>query len=394
MMAAATAAARGRRVLLLDKNDRLGKKLRITGKGRCNVTNDCELDAVIRSTPGNGRFLFSAVHAFPPEATKRLFESLGVPLKTERGQRVFPVSDRADDVAEALIRRLRALGVQTEKARVRSVLTEDGAVAGVRTESGAFTAPHVLLAMGGASYPGTGSNGDGARLAASLGHTVTPLRPSLVGLRSDDPDCPAAQGLSLVNCGVKVRDEKNGKVIYEDFGELLFTHDGLSGPTVLSASAHLREMEPGRYTVLIDLKPALSEEQLDKRLLRDLGENKNRNFANSLSALLPQSLIGPVVRRSGIPPACKCNSVTKEQRQNLLRVLKGFAVSVSGFAPIEGAIVTAGGVDVREVDPRTMASKKVPGLFFAGEILDVDAYTGGFNLQIAFSTGFCAGQNI
>ncbi len=394
MLAAITAAKRGRRVLLLDKNDRLGKKLRITGKGRCNVTNDCAPEEVIRAAPGNGRFLFSAVHAFPPEATMRLFESLGVPLKTERGRRVFPVSDRADDIADALAGRLEALGVAVEKARVRSVRVETGEVTGVRTERGDFSAPHVLLAMGGASYPGTGSNGDGARLASALGHTVTPLRPSLVGLLSDDPDCPAAQGLSLVNCGVRVRDERNGRVIYEDFGELLFTHEGLSGPTVLSASAHLRQMEPGRYTVLIDLKPALSPEQLDKRLLRDLAENRNRNFSNALGALLPQSLIGPVVRRSGIPPECKCNGITREQRQDLLRVLKSFSVSVSGFAPIAGAIVTAGGVDVREVDPRTMASKKIPGLFFAGEILDVDAYTGGFNLQIAFSTGFCAGSHL
>lgn len=394
MMAAITAAERGRHVLLLDKNDQLGRKLRITGKGRCNVTNDCTADEVIRSTPGNGRFLFSAVHAFPPEETKRFFTESGVPLKTERGRRVFPVSDKAADIAEAMTAKLRKLHVEAAKASVRSVIVENSAVVGVRTDAGDFFAGHVLLACGGASYPGTGSNGDGAHLAQKLGHTVTPLRPSLVGLVSGDPDCPAAQGLSLLNCGVAVRDEKKNRNIYTDFGELLFTHNGLSGPVILSASAHLRDMEPGRYTVVIDLKPALSPEQLDKRLLRDLSENKNKNFGNSLSGLLPQKLIAPVVRRSGIPPELKCNAVTREQRAELLRVLKAFTVSIRDFAPLSGAVVTAGGVSIKEVDPRTMVSKLVSGLFFAGEILDVDAYTGGFNLQIAFSTGFAAGQNL
>lgn len=394
MMAAITAAERGKAVLLIEKNDKLGRKIRITGKGRCNVTNHCEPRTVIESTPGNGRFLYSAVHAFPPQETMRFFESLGVPLKTERGNRVFPVSDNAHDIADALARRLKALRVPVVQGNVRAVSAESGAVTGVETDSKAYHAPAVLLACGGASYPGTGSNGDGARLAAALGHTVTPLRPSLVALESSDPDCPAMQGLSLRNCGVTVLDNKKKKPIYTDFGELLFTHFGLSGPTVLSASAHMRDMAPGRYTVVLDLKPALAEEQLDARLLRDLEKNKNRNFGNALDELLPQKMIPVVVRRSGIPPEEKCNTVTRAQRAALLGVLKRFSVEISGFAPLSGAIVTAGGVSVKEIDPKTMQSKRISGLYFAGEIIDVDAYTGGFNLQIAFSTGYVAGQNL
>lgn len=380
MMAAITAAERGKAVLLIEKNDKLGRKIRITGKGRCNVTNHCEPRTVIESTPGNGRFLYSAVHAFPPQETMRFFESLGVPLKTERGNRVFPVSDNAHDIADALVRRLKALRVPVVQGNVRAVTAESGAVTGVETDSKAYHAPAVLLACGGASYPGTGSNGDGARLAAAL--------------ESSDPDCPAMQGLSLRNCGVTVLDNKKKKPIYTDFGELLFTHFGLSGPTVLSASAHMRDMAPGRYTVVLDLKPALTEEQLDARLLRDLEKNKNRNFGNALDELLPQKMIPVVVRRSGIPPDEKCNTVTRAQRAALLGVLKRFSVEISGFAPLSGAIVTAGGVSVKEIDPKTMQSKRISGLYFAGEIIDVDAYTGGFNLQIAFSTGYVAGQNL
>ena len=394
MMAAITAAEYGKRVLLLEKNDKLGRKIRITGKGRCNVTNNCEPRTVIESTPGNGRFLYSAVQGFTPEDTMRFFEGLGVALKTERGNRVFPVSDNAHDIADAMAKKLKALRVPVVQGCVRKVLTENGAVTGVETDKGIFSAPAVLLACGGASYPGTGSNGDGARLAAALGHTVTALRPSLVALVSEDPDCPAMQGLSLRNCGVAVRDNKKKKTIYTDFGELLFTHFGLSGPTVLSASAHMRDMAPGRYTVELDLKPALTPEQLDQRLLRDLEKNKNKNFSNALDELLPQKMIPVVIARSGIPPEEKCNSVTREQRAALLEVLKHFTVGITGFAPLSGAIVTAGGVSVKEIDPKTMQSKLVSGLFFAGEIIDVDAYTGGFNLQIAFSTGYAAGVNL
>lgn len=394
MMAAITAAERGRSVLLIEKNDKLGRKLRITGKGRCNVTNHCEPRTVIESAPGNGRFLYSAVHAFPPEETMRFFEALGVPLKTERGNRVFPVSDNAHDIADAFVRRLKALHVSVVQGTVRAVCTENGAVTGVETAGAAYSAPSVLLACGGASYPGTGSNGDGARLAAALGHTVQPLRPSLVALESPDPDCPAMQGLSLRNCGVAIVNNKKKKTIYTDFGELLFTHFGLSGPTILSASAHMRDMEAGRYTVVLDLKPALTQEQLDARLLRDLEKNRNRNFGNALDALLPQKMIPVVIRRSGIPPEEKCNTVTRGQRAALLDVLKRFRVEISGFGPLSGAIVTAGGVSVKEIDPKTMRSKKISGLYFAGEMMDVDAYTGGFNLQIAFSTGYAAGLNL
>ena len=395
MMAAITAAERGRSVLLLEKNDRLGRKLRITGKGRCNVTNNCEPRTVIESTPGNGRFLYGAVNTFPPQETMRFFEALGVPLKTERGNRVFPVSDNAHDIADALANRLKSLRVSVVQGCVRAVTVENGAVTGVETDKKVYRAPAVLLACGGASYPGTGSNGDGARLAAALGHTVTALRPSLVALESNDPDCPAMQGLSLRNCGVTVLDhKKKKKPVYTDFGELLFTHFGLSGPTILSASAHMRDMLPGRYTVVLDLKPALTPEQLDARLLRDFDKNKNRNFSNALDELLPQKMIPVVIRRSGISPEEKCNAITREQRAALLDVLKRFSVEISGFAPLSGAIVTAGGVSVREIDPKTMQSKRVSGLYFAGEIIDVDAYTGGFNLQIAFSTGYAAGQNL
>ena len=395
MLAAITAAERGRRVVLVEKNDRLGRKLRITGKGRCNVTNNCEPRTVIESAPGNGRFLYGAVQAFPPEETMRFFESLGVPLKVERGNRVFPVSDSAHDIADALARRLKELGVPVVRGAVRAVRVENGAAAGVEPDRGeVFGAPSVLLACGGASYPGTGSNGDGARLAKALGHTVEPLRPSLVALESPDPDCPAMQGLSLRNCGVGVWERGKKKPVYTDFGELRFPHFGLSGPTILSASAHMRRMEPGRYAVEIDLKPALDDAQLDQRLLRDLEKNKNRNFCNALGELLPQKMIPVIVRRSGIPPEEKCNAVTREQRAALREVLRRFRVEISGFGPLSGAIVTAGGVSVREIDPKTMQSKLVPGLYFAGEIIDVDAYTGGFNLQIAFSTGYAAGSNL
>ncbi|MBP3704176.1 MAG: NAD(P)/FAD-dependent oxidoreductase, partial [Clostridia bacterium] len=338
--------------------------------------------------------LYSAVQSFAPEDTMHFFEALGVPLKTERGNRVFPVSDNAHDIADAMAKRLKALHVPVIQGCVRRVLTEDGAVTGVETDKETYLAPAVLLACGGASYPGTGSNGDGARLAAALGHTVTPLRPSLVALESYDPDCPAMQGLSLRNCGVTIRDNKKKKAIYTDFGELLFTHFGLSGPTVLSASAHMRDMAPGRYTVELDLKPALTPEQLDQRLLRDLEKNKNKNFSNALDELLPQKMIPVIIQRSGIPPEQKCNAVTRVQRAALLDALKHFDVEISGFAPLSGAIVTAGGVSVKEIDPKTMQSKLVPGLFFAGEIIDVDAYTGGFNLQVAFSTGYAAGINL
>ncbi|WP_322180421.1 NAD(P)/FAD-dependent oxidoreductase [Neglectibacter caecimuris] len=392
LMAAGIAAARGRRVALLEKNRQLGRKLRITGKGRCNVTNHCSVEEAVAAAPRGGKFLYGAFSAFPPEAVMSFFEDLGVPLKTERGRRVFPVSDKAEDIAEALERFILQAGVQVIREPVSAVLTEGGAVWGVRTPAGEYRASSVLLACGGASYPGTGSNGDGSRLAVALGHTVKPLVPSLVPLVEQGGYCPRLMGLSLRNCGLKVTERGKKKPVYEDFGELLFAHFGLSGPTVLSASAHMHPMEPGSYTVHIDLKPALDHQKLDARLLRDLEKNQNRMFLHSLEELLPQKLIPVVVERSGIPGETRCHSVTREQRRELAGLLKDFTIEIRGFRPLQEAIVTCGGVSLKEIDPRTMGSKLVSGLFFAGEIMDCDAYTGGYNLQIAFSTGHLAGS--
>ena len=393
LMAAVTAARRGKSVLLLDKNERLGKKLRITGKGRCNVTNDCTVEEVIASVVNGGRFLYSALSAFPPQAVMEFFEDLGVPLKTERGRRVFPASDRADDVADALVREVKAGGVDVQKDTVTAVLTQDGAVTGVRTAAGEIPADAVILACGGASYPGTGSNGDGYKLAKALGHTVGEIVPSLVPLVSNDEDCPRLMGLSLRNCRLWVTEAGRKKPVFEEFGELLFTHFGLSGPTVLSASAHLRPMLPGKFTAHIDLKPALDPQKLDARILRDFSKNQNRIFANALDELLPQKLIPVVIARSGIAPEARCHSITREERQRLCGLLKDFTVEIEGFRPIAEAIVTSGGVSVKEINPRTMQSKLVGGLYFAGEMIDCDAYTGGYNLQIAFSTAKLAGSS-
>ena len=391
MMAAITAAERGKHVLLLEKNAQLGRKIRITGKGRCNVTNNCEPRTVIESTPGNGRFLYGAVNHFTPQDTMDFFEGLGVPLKTERGNRVFPVSDNAHDIADALWKKLKKCRVEIRQSNVKEVLTENGSVIGVRTENDVFEAPSVLLACGGASYPGTGSNGDGARLAEKLGHTIIPMRPSLVALTSDDEDCPAMQGLSLRNVGLTLFC--GDKVLYREQGEMLFTHFGVSGPLVLSASAYLPE-KVSSCRLEIDLKPGLTAEKLDERLLRDFSENINRDFTNALDALLPQKLIPVVIERSGIPARLKVNSIRREQRLALRDTIKRFTIRLIARRPVEEAIVTAGGVDVREVNPRTMESKIVSGLYFAGEILDLDACTGGYNLQIAWSTGYAAGRAI
>lgn len=392
LMAAGTAVQRGLRVLLFDKNEKLGRKVRITGKGRCNVTNACDPAGVIAASVGNGRFLYSAVNTFSPQDTMDLFESLGVPLKVERGNRVFPVSDKASDIAEALER--YAAGCEILRQPVSEILCENGRAVGVISGKTCYRGKSVLIATGGASYQGTGSTGNGYRFARALGHTVTELRPSLVSLTSEDGDCALMQGLSLRNCGLRVRENSSGKTIYEDFGELLFTHFGISGPTVLSASAHMRRMAPGAYTVFIDLKPALSEEQLDQRILRDFSKTQNRNFSNSLGEILPQKMIDVIIKRSGIPPEKKCNSITREERRRLVAVLKSFSVEISGFRSLNEAIVTAGGVSVKEINPKTMESKLVEGLYFAGEVIDVDAYTGGFNLQIAFSTGYLAGNHM
>lgn len=395
LMAAGVCAGRGLRTAVFDKNEKLGRKVRITGKGRCNVTNNCTVQEVVASAPRGGKFLYGALSSFSPEDTMRFFEERGVRLKTERGRRVFPVSDDANEIAGALADFALNSGAETVREPVLSVLTEGGRAAGVRTARGDYRAKAVLLACGGESYPGTGSNGDGFRLARSLGHTITPIFPSLVPLvEKAGGCCPELMGLSLKNCGIKVWKKGRKKPVYEDFGELLFTHFGLSGPTVLSASAHMHPMEPGSFTVSIDLKPALDLQKLDARLLRDFEKNKNRIFANSLDELLPRKLIPVAVERSGIPPETRCNAVTREQRRAFCALLKDFCVEIQGFRPIGEAIVTSGGVSLKEIDPRTMESKLVKGLFVAGEMLDADAYTGGYNLQIAFSTGHLAGEQM
>lgn len=395
MMAAGTAANRGLKVCLIEKNSLLGKKILITGKGRCNVTNNCDVPGVIASVPTNGRFLFGAVTRFSTQDTMDFFEGLGVPLKTERGSRVFPQSDRAADIRHALEEYVRKSGVTVCNGTVKQMLIENSAVIGTELLNGdQICAPQVIVCCGGASYPATGSTGDGYKLARRAGHTVTALRPSLVPLVCGDGDCREMMGLSLKNIAIRVMDTEQKKSIYEDFGEMLFTHFGVSGPVILSASAHMSEMAKGRYRILLDLKPALSPEKLDARMLRDLETNKNRDFSNSLSGLLPKKMIPVIVKRSGIPPDLKCSMVTREMRRALVTLLKNYEISIDGFRPIEEAVVTSGGVSVAEVDPKTMMSKLVKGLYFAGEVLDVDAYTGGFNLQIAFSTGRLAGNSV
>lgn len=394
MMAAIAAAGRGAQVTLIEPNERLGKKLNITGKGRCNVTNNCTEEALLQNIPRNGKFLYSSFSAFNSQDAMAFFEELGVPLKTERGNRVFPQSDRSFDVSGALKRRLDRLKVRWVHDRAVSIETEEGAVTGVRGEKDTYPAEAVVLATGGVSYPATGSTGDGHRMAAEAGHTVTPLQGSLVplqGIIAAGIPCVRLQGLSLRNVSLTVFE--NDKKIYTDFGELLFTHFGVSGPLVLSASAHMRHFTKKRYRLEIDLKPALDEQQLDKRLLADFAKYANHDFQNGLDDLLPQKLIPVVVELSGIPGRQKVHDLTREQRQSLLRVLKHFPVEVSGPCPVEDAIVTSGGVKVGEVDPKTMESKLVKNLYFAGELLDTDAYTGGFNLQIAWATGRLAGQS-
>ena len=390
MFAAITAAERGNRVLLLEANDRLGKKLLITGKGRCNVTNCCSAAEVLQNVPRNGRFLYSAMEAFPPERIMAYFESHGCPLKTERGNRVFPTSDRAMSVLDCLRAELKRTGVKIQTARVRTIITDGQAVQGVRTDKETISAKWVILATGGVSYPATGSTGDGYAMAREAGHTLIEPEGSLVPLEAVGRDCPDMQGLSLRNVAVKLLSSK-GKVLYKDFGELLFTHFGVSGPTVLSASAHLKG-EGCR--LLIDLKPALEEGKLNDRILRDLEQYRNRSMENALTDLLPRSMIPVVLRRLGIPGELQANSLKKEQRRALTALLKAFPVEISGKRPVAEAIITSGGIKVSEIDPKTMESKLLPGLYFAGEIIDCDAYTGGFNLQIAWATAYAAGMAV
>ena len=389
MFAAITAARQGSHVLLLERNDRLGKKLLITGKGRCNVTNDCSAQEVLQNIPRNGRFLYSAMTEFPPERIKEFFISNGCPLKTERGNRVFPISDRSASIMDCLAAQLRSSHVTVRTARVRRILAEEDRVVGVETDNEKIQAKWVLLATGGVSYPLTGSTGDGYEMAKALGHTIVAPEGSLVPLETEGTDCQDMQGLSLRNVAVKLVNEK-GKVLYKDFGELLFTHFGVSGPTVLSASAHMK----GNCRLVIDLKPALDEGKLNDRLLRDLDMYRNRSMENALTDILPRSMIPVVLRRVNIYPELQANSLKKEQRRALVELMKGFSVTITGKRPVAEAIITSGGVKVSEVDPKTMASKLIPGLYFAGEILDCDAYTGGFNLQIAWATGYAAGMAV
>ena len=389
MMAAITAARAGKSVILLEKNDRLGKKLLITGKGRCNVTNDCTADEVLKNTPRNGKFLFSAMAAFPPEQAMRFFEDAGCQLKTERGNRVFPTTDRSQTVLEALQRELKASGVIVKTAKVLSIERDETGVIGAATGAGFFDAKKIILATGGASYPTTGSTGDGYKFAKALGHTIVEPQGSLVPLETAGFDAPDMQGLALKNVAVKLLNPK-GKAVYKDFGEMLFTHFGISGPTVLSASAHIGKGEGWKLS--IDLKPALEEHKLDDRILRDLELYQNRSMENALTDLLPRSMIPVVLRRIGVDGSLQANSFTKQNRRALVELLKNFTLQITGKRPVSEAIITSGGVKCGEIDPKTMESKKVPGLYFAGEIIDCDAYTGGFNLQIAWATGVAAGK--
>ena len=391
MMAAITAARQGCPVTLVERNPKLGRKLYITGKGRCNVTNHCSPEEVLAATPRNGKFLYSAVNHTPPAEVERFFEELGVPLKVERGNRVFPQSDKAADIIDALFYELKRLKVPVLQTRVTGLRIQEGQITGLETEQGELEAGAVVLATGGLSYPATGSTGDGHRMAAQAGHTVVEPKPSLVPLESPEPFCGEMQGLALKKVTLTVKNQK-GKTLYREQGEMLFTHFGLSGPLVLSASAHMRNFDRESYTCIIDLKPALDEQALDARLVRELSQGANRDMNNLMGALLPRLMIPVVLRLSGIPGEKKAHDVTREERRRLLELLKAFPVPVSAPRPIAEAIVTSGGIKVGEVDPKTMASKKVKGLYFAGELLDVDAYTGGFNLQIAWCTGRAAGE--
>ena len=396
LMAAGTAAKRGLSVTLIERNDKLARKVAITGKGRCNVTNSCPLlNDLISNVPVNGRFLYGAFSRFTTDDTIDFFEGLGVPLKIERGNRVFPVSDRALDIVDALNKFITVNGVKRKKGRVTELIVENGVVKGCVTDDGRkFFAENVLIATGGISYPATGSTGDGYTLAKQAGHTITDLKPSLVPLECHEGWCTDAQGLSLRNVEIRVEDTKTYKEVYKDFGEMLFTHFGVSGPMILSASSHMRNMERGRYVIHIDFKPALTYEQLDKRLQRDLLECSNKNLYNTLALMLPRKMIPVIVKLSGLNGNIKSNQVTKDMRATLVELLKDIRLTVTDFRPIDEAIVTSGGVSVSEIDPKTMKSKIIDGLYFAGEVIDVDAYTGGFNLQIAFSTGHLAGNSV
>lgn len=393
LMSAITAAQNGADVTIIEKNEKIGRKILITGKGRCNITNFCDNDEFIANIPTNPRFMYSAINAFTTYDTIAFFEDLGVATKVERGNRVFPVSDKASDVADALKKCALSNGCELVTDTVVALVLEKNKVVAVKTESGKYCCDNVIVCTGGKSYPKTGSTGDGYKFAKSVGHKVVSPKASLVPLTSDDEVCKALQGLSLRNVAVTVVDDNSNKEKYSDFGELLFTHFGLSGPTILSASAHMRDVSTKSYSVHIDMKPALDYQTLDKRLLKDLSKFINKDICNSLFELMPKSLVPVILDVCDIDPHTKCNSVTVAMRQKIVSALKDFTVSISGFRPIDEAIITCGGVCVSEIDPKTMKSKIIDNLYFAGEVIDVDAYTGGFNLQIAFSTGYLAGLN-
>lgn len=381
-------------VTVIEKNERVARKVMITGKGRCNVTNNCDVDTLIANTPGGGRFLYSAFNRLTPADVMTFFEELGVPLKTERGNRVFPVSDKASDIVDALSRCARKNRVNIIKGSAEKIVRQNESVVGVTLADGRFIpADCVILATGGLSYPTTGSTGDGYAIARELGHTVTELMPSLVPLVCHEGFCERLSGLSLKNVTLSVYEGGKKKPVYTELGEMLFTHFGISGPLVLSASSHMRKTEEKKYTAVIDLKPALNCEQLDRRILRDFSENPNKSLSNALDKLLPKSIIPVIIYLSGIDPKTRINQISREQRAALVGTIKGIYLHIKGFRPVEEAIITRGGIKVKEIDPKTMQSKLINGLFFAGEIIDVDAYTGGFNLQIAFSTGFLAGKS-
>ena len=406
MMAAITAKENKNDVILIEKNNQLGKKLLITGKGRCNITSSLDIEEFIKNTPGNGMFLYSAYQQYTNKDIIQFLKKQGLDVKEERGNRIFPVTDKSIDVLKCFTKKMKELNIDIiYNTKVTEILVEniDGSVkvTGVKTEEKIWKADKVILATGGKSYPLTGSTGDGYLLAEKLGHHIVPIKPSLVPLESHNiSECKELQGLSLKNIQIKLIDKEKNKCIYEDFGEMLFTHFGVSGPTILSASAHLvrykniNELLENKNIILkIDLKPALNDKKLNDRILRDFNETKNKQFKNSLDKLLPQKLIPIIIKRSKIDPNKKVNEITKKEREELMKIIKNFDLIIKKFRPIEDAIITSGGINIREINPKTMESKKVKGLYFAGEIIDVDSYTGGFNLQIAYSTGYTAGVN-
>ena len=406
MMAAITAKENKNDVLIIEKNNQLGKKLLITGKGRCNITSSLEMEDFIKNTPGNGMFLYSAYQQYTNQDIIEFLKQQGLEVKEERGNRIFPVTDKSIDVLKCFTKKIKELNIEIKyNTKVEEILTEmvdgESIVIGVRTDKETIKANKVILATGGKSYPLTGSTGDGYQLVEKLGHSITEIKPSLVPLEVyDKMECKELQGLSLRNVEIKLIDIEKNKQIYEDFGEMLFTHFGVSGPTILSSSAHLvrykninRLFHERKIVLKIDLKPALDEKKLNDRILRDFEEVKNKQFKNSLDKLLPQKLIPVIITRSKIHPNKQVNEITKKEREELIKQIKDFEVIIKGFRPIEEAIITSGGVNIKEINPKTMESKKVKGLYFAGEIIDVDSYTGGFNLQIAYSTGYVAGSN-